>query len=187
MSNIMDPAMLSQADSFMDAGGVSFGEFFKGFLGLFVAMAMMGEMVYDGDFSSAKTAPAAVARSCVKTFRSYPFKMSFQADVTPVAAAFEGMDGTVAVKQLRDAGFVLGDATAMYADKMVYNDRMIFAARDASHLWPEVLRADSCEVGLFLRNNRVTGVFAKAVRRGSLLFRMPELPGTFPLHSALGV
>lgn len=174
MSDIMNPAMLSHA-----ASSLSIGKFIKGFCVLYLAFLLAGEMAYDGDFTKVKPGPEKIARTCTQVFRASPVKGSFAADVTPAAAPLEGASSHDALGLLRDAGFTPGDATAAYAGRMFYNDRVLLATRDASHMWPELIRSDTCSVTLFLRHNRVTGAFAQAVRQVKIS-ALPHLENFFP-------
>lgn len=177
--DVMDPTMLSQPVSPGTGAPLGFGKFFKMFIAFMIASAIGGEMLHDGDFSQARTAPAAIMRGCVEAFRAAPFTFSLNRDVPVPAERLENASGNKAVKQLRREGFTLGDATLLYAGKLFYNDRVLYGSKSVSQVLPAFFYKDTCRVKVFLKNNRVTGVFARAVRQSAL----PQFP-FYPLPNS---
>lgn len=176
--DIMDSAMLSQP-AMPDSGTApSIGKFFKYFFAFYVFAAMTGEMFYDGDFTKPRTAPAAIMRGCVEAFRASPFTAELTSDISTPASAMENANGNDAVRELRKAGFALGDATALYAGRLVHNDRVLYGEKSASHVLPQVFFSDTCRVRIFLKKNQVTGAFAYAVRESQLPRFFPSLLST---------
>jgi len=153
----------------------TFGKFIWGFVIIYACLVVTGELAYDGDFSFGKQTPTeGIVRACVKTFRAHPFAADFKADVTIAASPFVGADAAAVFQLLKDGGFTLTDETQKYEAEMKYNDGVIEATRDASRLWPEVLRHDSCNVQVVLKGNQVTGASAQAVRTAKM---QPSLGG----------
>lgn len=145
------------------------GKFIWGFVVIYACLVVMGELAYDGDFSiGTKTPTESIVRACVKTFRAHPFASDLKADVTIAASPFVGADAATVFQLLKAGGFTLTDETQKYQEQMVYNDGVIEATRDASRLWPEVLRHDSCNVQVVLKGNQVTGASAEAVRTAKM-------------------
>lgn len=145
--------------------GSAFGKFIWGFFVVWACLAVAGELLYDGDLRLGRdTATASIIRACNKAFRAHPVLGQFSTDVTPAAATFEGADAPAAMRLLEDGGFILTDETRKYAAQMTYNDGVIEGTRDASHLWPEFLRKDTCGVKVFVKGDRVTGITAEAIR-----------------------
>ncbi len=143
----------------------SIGKFIFGFFVLYACLVAMGELFYDGDFFIGReTATHNLVKACNSTFRAHPFSGSFTADVSTVASPFTDADAKTTFKLLEDGGFTLTDATRKYRDELVYNDGVIEGSRDASKLWPEILRKDSCSVKIILQGAKVTGVIASANR-----------------------
>lgn len=143
----------------------SLGKFFKGFFIVWACLCVLGEMMYDGDFHLGRDTPTgSIIRACNTTFRAHPILGAFKADVSLSATAFDGADAVTALKVLQGDGFALTDETQNYAGQMAYNDGVIEGTRDASHLWPEFLRKDTCDVKVLIRSNRVAGVTAEAIR-----------------------
>lgn len=171
--DVMDPTMLSHPAMPGMGSPLGFGKFFKLFITFMIASAIGGEMVYDGDFTKAATAPASIMRGCVNAFRAQPFTLSLNNDVSASAAPLEKASANGAVTQLRREGFTMGDATLLYAGKLYYNDRVLYGDKPASQMLPAFFYTDTCHVEIFLKNNRVTGVFARAVRQSNLSRLLP--------------
>ena len=156
---LIKPVPLVMPDEKQGVGG-----FLKGFLVLFFVLVVAGELAYDGDLSPRRQQePQTVTRACVDAFRAHPLKFSFTADVTSSAQGLEGMDEEAAAQLLKARGYVLRDVTTQYADRMVYNDRVLAARREANHFWPGLLRHDVCDVSLFIKDGEVTGAAAQAL------------------------
>lgn len=175
-----------------------FGKFFKLFFVFVVLAAIGGEMMYDGDFSKVRSAPAAASRNCVETFRHAPLKLRIDTDVAPDANILEDASTYTAVTALRKEGYKVADATMLYADKMFYNDRVLYGTKKTTHLLPEFLTHDNCTVTLFMKDDRVTSGFARAVRTPKPFLQnlpIPSLPafnlqgsaGTISQNPALGL
>ncbi|MDI1227145.1 MAG: hypothetical protein PSY14_05635 [bacterium] len=140
------------------------GTFAKGFFALVIVMAVAGELSYDGDLKATHPGPEQVMKACVSTFRAHPLALSMEADISKSAMALEGLSGAGIVEMLEKNHFHVVDDTRRYADKMVYNDRALKATRSASRFWPEMLRKDTCEVTLFMKDGVISGASAQAVR-----------------------
>ncbi len=143
----------------------SLGKFIVGFFVVYACLVVLGELFYDGDiFIGRETPTHSIVKACNASFRAHPFSGSFTADVSTVASPFTDADANTTFKLLEDGGFTLTDATRKYRDELVYNDFVIEGSRDASKLWPEILRKDSCNVKIILKGNKVTGAMAEAQR-----------------------
>lgn len=140
------------------------GTFAKGLFALVIVMAVAGELAYDGDLKATHPGPEQVMKACVSSFRAHPLAMSMEADISKSAMAMEGLQGAGIVAMLEKNHFHVTDHTRAYADKMVYNDRALKATRSASRFWPEILRKDTCEVTLFMKDGVISGASAQAVR-----------------------
>lgn len=140
------------------------GTFVKGLFALVVVMAVAGELAYDGDLKATHPGPEQVMKTCVSTFRSHPLAMSMEADISKSAMALEGLPAAGVTAMLEKNHFHVFDDTRRYADKMVYNDRALKATRSASRFWPEILRKDTCEITLFMKDGVISGASAQAVR-----------------------
>ena len=164
----------------------SIGKFIYGFFIVWACLSVGGELLYDGDFHIGRdSATGSIIRACNKTFRAHPILGQFSADVTLAATGFEGADANAAMKLLQEDGFALTDETQKYASDLVYNDGVIEGARDASHLWPEFLRKDTCDVKVFVKGNKVTGATATAIRvaKAEPVIQTPN-PATSPVLQA---
>lgn len=140
------------------------GTFAKGLFALVIVMAVAGELAYDGDLRATHPGPEQIMKACVSTFRAHPLAMSMEADISKSAMAMEGLQAAGIVEMLEKNHFHVTDHTRRYADKMVYNDRALKATRSASRFWPEMLRKDTCEVTLFMKDGVISGASAQAVR-----------------------
>lgn len=140
------------------------GTFAKGLFAFVLVMAVAGELSYDGDLSATHPGPQAVMKSCVSAFRAHPLAMSLETDISKSAIPLEGLSASGVAAMLEKNHFHIVDDTRRYADKMVYNDRVLKATRSASRFWPEILRKDSCEITLFMKDGHISGATAAAIR-----------------------
>ena len=181
---IPNPTYIQPVPMIVQDDPYTIGTFLKGFLALVIVMAVAGELAYDGGLTATHPGPQQVMKTCVSAFRSHPLAMSMDADISKSAMALEGLNGAEIIAVLEKNHFHVTDDTRRYADKMVYNDRAIKATRSASRFWPEILRKDTCEITLFLKDGVISGTSAEAVRTPHIPLPKRNLGG-IPAFSGL--